>query len=55
MVYNSFSILVNNVGGSTRRPIAMETFEQFWSGVEWNLKAVGAMCYLPDAIQLPCC
>lgn len=39
-VNNSFSILVNNVGGSTRRPMAMETFQQFWSGVEWNLKAV---------------
>jgi hypothetical protein len=55
MVYDSFSILVNNVGGSTRRPMAMETFEQFWSGVEWNLKAVSAIYYIPYEIQLPCC
>jgi hypothetical protein len=34
------SILVNNVGGNSRRPMAMETFEQFWSGVEMNLKPV---------------
>lgn len=35
------SILVNNVGANQRRPIAMESFEQFWSGVEINLKSVG--------------
>lgn len=55
MVYDSFSILVNNVGGSTRRPMAMETFEQFWSGVEWNLKTVCAICCIPYAIKLPRC
>lgn len=47
------SILVNNVGGGTRRPMAMETFQQFWSGFEWNLKAVRAIHCIPDLKRLP--
>jgi hypothetical protein len=33
---------VNNAGRNNRKPMAMESFEEFWAGVELNLKGVSA-------------
>ncbi|KAH6999408.1 hypothetical protein EDB80DRAFT_883760 [Ilyonectria destructans] len=41
-------ILVNNAGKNFRRPSAMETFEQYWRGIEVNLK--GAMICIYQVI-----
>ncbi|KAH6995433.1 3-oxoacyl-reductase [Ilyonectria destructans] len=37
----SINILVNNAGRNNRKPMVLENFAEFWSGVELNLK--GAM------------
>ncbi|PNS16811.1 Diacetyl reductase [Sphaceloma murrayae] len=37
--FGPVDILVNNAGRNSRRPMAMETFDQIWAGVELNLKA----------------
>ncbi|CAK7238127.1 hypothetical protein SEUCBS140593_010353 [Sporothrix eucalyptigena] len=43
-------IVVNNAGGNSRRPAHMETWEQFWRGVEINVKGalIWSLLVLPD-------
>ncbi|KAH7392866.1 3-oxoacyl-reductase [Pyrenochaeta sp. MPI-SDFR-AT-0127] len=49
----AINVLVNNAGRNNRRPMSMESFPEFWAGVELNFK--GAMIWswlvLPDMRQ----